>query len=316
VLGFLGNYQDITGKIPHEVTTSGHVHYDAADSTPLYIILMGRYLRASNDLRFVRIEFHRIRKAIEFCFSTDTDGDHLIENSNVGHGWIEGGPLFPAHAELYLNACWASALDEASFIASRLNRGEEGSLWSNEARRVKRIINRRFWNADSGFYNFSKNPDGTFDAAKTVLPVVAMYFGLIDKKKARECLRRYSASTFSTDWGMRLISNDDPMYNPAGYHYGSVWPLFTGWTALAELRCGLREEALKHLTDTLELHKRFALGYLPEVLHGERCELAGVCAHQAWSGALPVLGLLEVETGLTISRKVSHPMKRQRRKRG
>ncbi|MEK9137181.1 MAG: amylo-alpha-1,6-glucosidase, partial [Bacteroidota bacterium] len=294
VLEFLGTYQDITGKIAHEITTSGHVHYDAADATPLYIILMGRYLRASGDKRFVRQEFPRLREAIDFCFSTDTDGDHLIENTNVGHGWIESGPLFPTHAELYLNACWCTALEEAAFVAERLKRKEAVRGWRLEAKRIRRIINERFWNPATGFYNFARNADGTFNTARTILPTVAMYLGLTDPEKATQCLREIASEKFSSDWGVRMIANDDPMYNPEGYHYGSIWPLFTGWTALAELKYGLREEALKHLTDTLMLSKRFALGYIPEVLHGERRELAGVCPHQAWSEALAVLGMIEM----------------------
>jgi glycogen debranching enzyme len=44
LLRFLGRHQDLSGKILHELTTSGAAHYDAADATPLYVILLGRYL--------------------------------------------------------------------------------------------------------------------------------------------------------------------------------------------------------------------------------------------------------------------------------
>lgn len=294
VLEFLGRYQDITGKIAHEITTSGHVHYDAADATPLYIVLMGRYLRASDDKKFVRQEFPRLLKAIDFCFSTDTDGDHLIENTNVGHGWIEGGPLFPAHAELYLNACWGAALQEASYIAENIKKRKmkEEGVWNKEARRVKRIINQKFWNSETGYYSFAKNADGTFNTTETILPTVAMYFGLTDPKKAMPSLSEIASDRFSTDCGVRMIAKDNPKYNPSGYHHGTIWPLFTGWTALAMLTYGFREEGLRHLANTLKLYKKFSLGYIPEVLDGEHCEPRGVCPHQAWSEAMAVLGMV------------------------
>ena len=310
VLEFLGNYQDLTGKIPHEITTSGHVHYDAADATPLYIVLMGRYLRASGDRKFARHEFPRLLRAIDFCFSTDTDGDHLIENTNVGHGWIEGGPLFPLHAELYLNACWAAALEEASFVAGQLKR-TESEIWSRESKRVRRIINKEFWNPATGLFSVAKNADGTFNTAQTVLPTVAMYFGLINPDKAKRSLREYASGKYSAAWGVRLIANNHPMYNPTGYHYGSIWPLFTGWTALAEWKYRMRSESLRRTAGTLMLYKNFALGFLPEVLRGERCEQAGVCSHQAWSEALAVLGLLELRQDLTQSGKISHHIGRK-----
>ena len=49
---FLQKYQDIYGKIFHEISTSGVVHYDAADATPLYIILAAHYFRSSGDIEF------------------------------------------------------------------------------------------------------------------------------------------------------------------------------------------------------------------------------------------------------------------------
>ena len=54
ILAFLRTHQESTGKILHEMTTSGHVHYDAADATPLYVLLLGRYLSATGDAAFVR----------------------------------------------------------------------------------------------------------------------------------------------------------------------------------------------------------------------------------------------------------------------
>jgi hypothetical protein len=41
-------------------------------------------------------------RAYRFTAATDTDGNGLVENTNVGHGWVEGGALYPAHEEIYL----------------------------------------------------------------------------------------------------------------------------------------------------------------------------------------------------------------------
>ena len=83
------------GKIFHELMTSGVVHFDASDATPMYVMLAGHYMRASGDTAFIRASWPHITKAMEFLFSTDTDGDGLIENTDVGHGWVEpGGDLF------------------------------------------------------------------------------------------------------------------------------------------------------------------------------------------------------------------------------
>ena len=42
MLEMYNKYQDLNGKIFHELSTSGFVHYDASDATPLYIVLAGK----------------------------------------------------------------------------------------------------------------------------------------------------------------------------------------------------------------------------------------------------------------------------------
>ncbi|MBI3578946.1 MAG: DUF4960 domain-containing protein, partial [Ignavibacteriales bacterium] len=297
-LEFLGKNQDVNGKILHELTTSAYSHFDAADSTPLYIILMGRYLRASGDIAFVRREFERLSKAIGFCFSTDTDGDHLIENTNVGHGWVESGKFQPVHTEHYLASCWFAALKEASVVAQMLEKNVLAKKWHQESETVREIVKKEYWNAAANFYNFGKLKDGTYNQEKTVLPAVGIYLGASENENATQCLTEYASHGFSTDWGTRIISSDNAMYNPKGYHYGSVWPLFTGWTALAEFKSYRPVQGYIHSMNNLLVYQHFAAGYVEEVMHGEQFQPAGVCHHQAWSETMVLQPILEGMLGL------------------
>jgi glycogen debranching enzyme len=300
VLEFLGRYQDADGKIPHEVTTSGYAHYDAADSTPLYLIVMGRYLKACGDRAFVRSQFSRVQKALDFCRRTDTDGDHLIENTNVGHGWVEGGKLFPVHTEHYLAACWGQALEEAAFVARSLGKSEIARRWGREATSVKKVTQKDFWNIRTGRFNFGKMADGTYRTEKTALTTPGIYFGMASEAQANQCLTAFAANDFSTDWGVRIIGKGDPLYNPTGYHYGSVWPLFTGWASLAEFVSGRALQGFQHLYSNVGLFRPFAAGYTQEVLNGECLQQAGVCPHQAWSETMVLQPMLEGMLGLKI----------------
>lgn len=297
-LELLGKHQDVNGKILHELTTSAYSHFDAADSTPLYIVLMGRYLRTSGDTSFVRKEFKHVAKAIDFCFSTDTDGDHLIENTNVGHGWVEGGKLFPVHTEHYLASCWYAALKEASYVAQALKKNPLARTWQRESETVREIIKKEFWNTATNFYNFGKLKDGSYNTEKTVLPAVGMYLGTTEKENSKNCLAEYASHRFSADWGTRIVGSDNAMYNPQGYHYGSVWPLFTGWTALAEFTSYCPLQGYVHLMNNLLVYQHFAAGYVEEVLHGEQFQPAGVCPHQAWSETMVLQPILEGMLGL------------------
>ena len=300
VLRFLGRHQDLNGKILHELTTSGAAHYDAADATPLYVILLGRYLNHSGDLSFVKREWPHLEKAMAFLATTDRDGDGLIENTGVGHGWIEGGKLFGVRVEHYLAGCWAEALHTAARLALLLDKTPLAEQWILQHQKVRNLLEQDFWNEGAGYFYHGKNADGSYDGNVTALAAVPLLFGYGKPEDGVQALRRLATKAFNADWGVRLVSDDHPFYNPQGYHYGSVWPLFTGWTALAEFRYGRWLQGLMHIQNPASRgdNHRSALGCVEEVLHGELYQPAGVCAHQAWSESMMLQPIYEGLLGI------------------
>ena len=296
-LEFYLKYQDLSGKIFHEATTSGVIHYDASDATPLFIILAGRYLLHSGDTSFIQENWSGIKKAITFCFSTDTDKDHLIENTNVGHGWVEGGQLFGSHSSFYLTGCWVAALEGAATMAQVVNDPSE-ELYIQEAKIVRDLIDEKFWNGYEQFYSFGRNKDGSQRTDQTILPTVPAYFGITDKYKMRNLLDKYASNAFSTNWGTRIIGEDNPMFKPTGYHYGSVWPLFTGWTALAEYEYGNYTQGFTHIMNNLNVYRNWVLGFVEEVLNGAEYQPSGVCPHQCWSETMVLQPAIEGMLGI------------------
>ena len=299
-LEFFNKYQDFSGKIFHEASTSGFVHYDAADATPLYIVLAGKYFRHSNDTAFLRKTWPNIKKALNFCFSTDTDHDHLIENTNVGHGWVEGGKLYGSHATIYMAGIWGSALTEASGMASFM-KDNEAESYRLEVRDLQKIINTDFWDENRRFYAYGKNLDGSFRNEATVLPAVPFYFRMTNREKTRICLQQFACNAFTTDWGVRIIREESPLFRPTGYHYGSVWPLFTGWTSLAEYNNGNFIQGYAHLMSNLNVFKSWGLGFVEEVLNGAEYMPSGVCPHQCWSETMVLQPAIEGLLGLEIN---------------
>ncbi len=290
---FLQKYQELTGKILHEFTTSGMVHYDAADATPLYIILAGRYLRHSGDVEFIKESWPYIKKALDFCFATDTDGDHLIENTNVGHGWTEGGQLYGTHTTLYLAGSWAAALNEASYMAEKIGLTIESKSYADESALVTNIINRDFWNKNSNFYNDGKWKDGTYLDEPTVQVSVPIIWGVLDKSRIPGMLNQIAGNGFSPNWGVRIVSEKSSMFRPYGYHYGSVWPLFTGWVSLAEYKSGKYDQGFFHQMANLNVYKNWSLGFVEEVINGAEYKPSGVCGHQCWSETMVLQPAIE-----------------------
>ncbi|MCF8229142.1 MAG: DUF4960 domain-containing protein [Bacteroidales bacterium] len=287
------DYQDLSGKIYHELSTSGIVHYDASDATPLYIILAGRYLSHTGDLDFIRKSWPHIHKAIEFCFSTDTDADHLIENTNVGHGWVEGGHLFGSHTSLHLASLWGEALHQSAYMASLLKKEELADHYAYESKVVSELIDTLFYNDSTRYYYHGLYQDGSFLEEQTIMPAIPMYFGQTPPEKAAPILKEFASNAFNSDWGIRILKKESDKFNPRGYHTGSVWPLFTGWTALAEYQYGNKVQGYTHIMNNLKIYQNWAKGFLEEVLNGAEYSPSGVCAHQCWSETMVLQPIVE-----------------------
>src|SRR5258708_21676668 len=71
-----------------------------------------------------------------------------------------------------------------------------------------------------------------------------------------------------TDWGMRIISERSPKFSGGGYHYGSVWPLFTGSAAVGEYRFHRAFPAYSNLRSNALLALDGSLRHVTEVLSG------------------------------------------------
>lgn len=298
ILEMYQHFQNINGKIYHEISTSGVVHYDAADATPLYLILAGKYLHHTADTAFIRESWPHIKKALDYCFSTDTNGDHLIENTNVGHGWVEGGSLFGTRSSMYLSSCWAEALNQAAYICTTLRDKANANHYLTEAESVTHILNSEFWNNETHFLNQGKYQNGSFHTEASLLSVVPIYFGQIADSNAQLTLTEIASNSYSTDWGCRLINRASDKYNPGGYHTGSVWPLFTGWAALAEYKQGRHIQGYSHIMSNLKVYQDWGLGFVEEVLHGEEYKPIGVCPHQCWSETMVLQPVIEGMLGL------------------
>lgn len=299
ILKSFSRYQDINGKIYHELTSSGVAHYDASDATPLYIILAGHYLRYSGDTTYIKVLWPSLKKALDYCKSTDTDGDGLIENTNVGHGWIEGGPLFGTHTEFYLAGCWAATLDAAAYICKNLNMPAESDAYNKQSNLVKSIIDKDFWNPSQQFFYNGKMIDGSYMPEATVLATVPIYFNaVIDSKKISKVNSRLSSKYFSTDWGIRMIEDSSRKYNAGSYHSGMVWPLYGGWAALSEFKSGHNVSGYKHIISNLHVYQNWAPGSIEETLNGDMYKPNGVCHHQCWSETMVLQPAIEGMLGL------------------
>jgi hypothetical protein len=290
VLRFLARTQDASGKVAQEYTTSGLASYDAADTTPLFLLLAARYAAWSGDLETLTGLWSQVMTAYRFCLAADRDGDGLMENHGVGHAWIEHGPLSGQHVELHLAACWLAALEGLAPVAHAL--GFEPLAEELVARGVQArgaILNR--FRVD-GDYAHGLDGEGRPRMQRSALLAVPLLLGAVDAREVPSWFEAIAGEGFTAPWGVRLLATDDPLFDPRGIHWGTVWPLYTGWVSLAEWRAGRWETALAHLKSNASLAAERAKGAFDERLHG--LERAGTgCPDQACSAAMVISPVIE-----------------------
>ncbi|MCD4736068.1 MAG: hypothetical protein K8R53_08500, partial [Bacteroidales bacterium] len=79
---------------------------------------------------------------------------------------------------------------------------------------------------------------------------------------------------------------------------GSVWPLYTGWVALAEYKYGNHLQGFTHVKNNLNVYRQWSKGFIEEVLNGANYKPGGVCAHQCWSETMAIQPLIEGMLGI------------------
>ncbi len=307
-LEFLAKYQGENGRIPHEVPQTVSLvpwfklypyGFASADATPLYIIGTLDYVRTSGDLAFARAKWDSLWRAYQWLRST-YGANGLPMNRGIGHGWIEGGPLLPVSSELYQVGIAIQAQQSLADLAGWLHKPEAESL-SQELPALKSRMETAFWSSDKYIYGYALDLEGKRIDRASVLGTVPMWFGLLDQQHGQQFLNELAAPRHQADWGMRIIAEDDPLYDPTGYHFGSVWPLFTGWASVAEYRYHRTLPAYANLRANAQLVFDGSPGRATEVLCGRYyTPVATSSSHQIWSSAMIVSPTLRGMMGLTV----------------
>lgn len=306
-LDFISKYQREDGKVPHEISQSAGLvpwfkdypyPYVSADATPLFIIAMDDYAVESGDLNFAREKWDNLWRAYQFLRST-YDANGLAQNAGVGHGWVEGGPLLPVRSEYYQAGLGVAALRDLSDLCRLLGKEDCAKQLSSEFEKNNLALEQSFWSPELNSYAFALKPDGQRSGEVSVLATVPMWMGLADARHADQTISRLAAEDHQSDWGMRIISRQSKVYDGSGYHYGAVWPLFTGWASVAEYRYHREFPAYSNLRSNALLGLDGSLGHFTEVLSGDYYQSFSTSSpHQIWSAAMVISPILRGMFGL------------------
>jgi glycogen debranching enzyme len=306
-LTFLMQRQRADGKVMHEYSqtaadldwASFPYEYAAADATPLFLTAMLDYVHSSGDLDFLRAHKQAVMSAWTFETTHDADGDGIYDNAQ-GTGWVESWPGGMPKQEIYL-----ALLDEQASVAmaeldTLLGEPAMAKKAADRAATLRNTIEREYYRADSGTYAFSKN-GAALDTTATVFPAIAWWNaqGAGGLQQPAASLKAWASHDFDTDWGVRDVAESAAIYDPISYHQGSVWPLFTGWSAMAEYRGGHPLAGYQATMQNADLTTAQDIGAVTELLSGAFYEPFGrSTSHQLWSSAMVVTPLLRGMFGI------------------
>jgi glycogen debranching enzyme len=336
-IDFLKKYQHDDGKIPHEISQSATLidwwkaypyPWNSTDATPLYIIVNRDLYEASGELEYLKKNWDSILKAYKYEEATDTDNNGLIENTKFGHGWVEGGALYPPHEEIYLQGVWIEASLNMAQMAEILGDTATAQRAKANAEKCRAAMEQIFWRNDKGFYAYAtqlprKEPvkaepgpnlerrqkrlnelqNAKIYDEDTVLPAVPMWWRVMqNNERAQKQIDRLGSAKIATDWGARILANDSQLYDPLSYHYGSVWGLFTGWQSVAAYNYGRPHVGYQALMANSLLTYTNALGYVTELLSGDfNAPFGRSSHHQVWSEAMVISPAMRGMLGLEVS---------------
>ncbi len=341
VLTFLANNQaeivDATndaqpGKILHEMRKGemanlGEVpfkrYYGTVDATPLFVMLAGRYYRATGNMGFLERLWPSIKRALRWIDEYgDADGDGFVEYSRatntglVNQGWkdsedsvfhADGRLAEPPIALCEVQAYVYEAKRQASRLARELGKMQTAERLAQEARQLRARFYEAFWQPELGTYALAL--DGNKEPCRVVTSNAGhtLFTGLAAEEHAGQVVRSLMDRASFIEWGIRTVASGQARYNPMSYHNGSVWPHDNAMIAYGMAWYGYRDEAVRLLTGMYEASLHMELRRLPEVFCGfHRREGEGptlypvACSPQAWAAGGAFM-LLQACLGMTVS---------------
>jgi glycogen debranching enzyme len=300
----------LKGELPMIISGKAFLHgstFGSADSTYLFPPAILQYVLRTGDLPFLESRWNAIKDLVDWGFLKDIDGDGLVENDFTGTAdvmtirdstWMDH--IDRRKSANDIQALFVGSLAAGAKLAELVDDNVSMQKWNDASTRLKETIDANYWAPESHYYYDTIRKDGSKDRSIRPNALVLLLMDAIkDRGKAEAVLSRIEQADMTTPWGVRTLSATDPCYKPNLYHEGAVWPLVTGWAALAELKYGRKDQALKYL-ESMADRIISENGMFAETYRGDRPEPFNSCILQAWSAGMYAWAFTEMILGMNL----------------
>jgi glycogen debranching enzyme len=281
-------------------------YFGTVDATPLWIMLLAEYHRATADLELVRSLVPNLDAALVWIDEHgDRDRDGFVEYAcrsrsglvNQGwkdswdgivhaHGALAEAPLALVEVQAYVYA----AKRGAAVLYAALGDEARARALEAEAAALRERFERAFWMESEGFYCLALDGQKRQVAAIASNAGHALWCGIASPERAALVARRLLSEDLFSGWGVRTLSNREVRYNPAGYHLGTVWPHDNAILAHGLARYGFDAQAGEIACGLYDAAQHFPSFRMPELFCGFARSAFSVpvrypvaCTPQAWA---------------------------------
>ncbi|MBV8673189.1 MAG: hypothetical protein JOZ33_07120 [Acidobacteriaceae bacterium] len=301
-LEFIAKYQDQkTGMIWHEISQSaGYIDWSKypymfvhVDISFDYVAMVARYVSVTGDGAFAREQWNSISGAYRYCESLIHPQDHL---PHIPAGKEGGNEQERPDDDLGLSSAWVAATAGFAELA-RLTGHDHEADEALEANRLARAATAsKYWDSTRHFWIDQHTASGLAVLTGRSGFSSAILQNIFSTQQSDEVLDQLASAQFETDWGVRSVAADSPIFDPYSYAAGSVSALNSAHAALAFWKAHRPDVAFSVWSSILAWNTLDSLGHLHEVLDGNvySAQVESV-PEQTWSSA----GLLDAAvTGL------------------
>lgn len=319
------------GKVLHELR-SGELtalgerphspYYGAADTTPLFVVLLDELERWTGDAELVRELEPNARAALEWIDRDgDLDGDGYVEYATrnpeaglVNQCWKDSwNSILHADGRIAAGPVAVCEIQGYAYDAKRRGARLAREVWGDpalgerldrEADALRRRFLEDFWLPERGCFALALDRDGRPVDSLCSNMGHLLWSGIVDGERAATVAAHLMDGPLYSGWGVRTMASTEGGYNPVEYHNGTVWPHDNSLIAAGLARCGEHAAAARIASDAVR-----AAGFfehrLPEVFAGcsdalthAPVEYPTASSPQAWAAGAPLLLLTSV-LGLT-----------------
>ncbi len=291
-------------------------YYGSADSTPLFLIMLGEALRWGASREALTELLPAARAALGWLRGPgDPDRDGLIEYAPTGprslanQGWkdsenavqfADGRLAKPPIAVVEVQGyAYRARRELAAVLAHPGHRAEANDLLA-EAEALRELIRRRYWRPGApGSFALALDHDKHQVDSITSNMAHLLWCGVPSQQEAEQVAAQLASPAMASGWGLRTFSAEMAGYNPISYHVGSVWPHDTVIACEGLRRYGLDDAVMRLIGDLLDALSIFD-DRLPELFGGHHREPSDfpvpyptACRPQAWAAgvALAIVAL-------------------------